>query len=237
MSTYKLESNVDIIWQFDYAINIDKLQDLYSKAKLDQWNAETDIDWDIPIDPSKELVDPAQNPFSSSPFFKKLSKTQQEEFNANNAAWLLSQFLHGEQGALMVAAELVDAVPDYEGKLYAATQVMDEARHVEVFEKYIRKLSKVYPIEPFLKALIDETLTASLWQSKCVGMQMVIEGLALGSFINMRNATQDPLLKQVLGYVIKDEARHVAFGNVYVKDSFKDISKGDREAKYDLALC
>jgi len=232
----KLESPLDIVWQFDYAIGIDKLRDLYSKAKKDQWNGEVDLDWSTEIDPSVKLLDDGRMPFTDTKFYKSLSTQTQTDLNANNCAYMLSQFLHGEQGALMVAAQLVDAVPDYEGKLYAATQVMDEARHVEVFEKYCTKLAKVYPLGSGLREMLDATLTAPLWQTKCVGMQMIVEGLALGSFINMKAATDEPLLKKLLEYVIKDEARHVAYGNVYVRERIEDMSKPDREELEDFVF-
>ena len=211
-----LETPMEICWQFDYDIDIERLRNLYSKAKEAQWNAEQDIDWSTPIDPSRPLIDEASFGFDRLPFMQRLSQTQQESFRANVGAHRLSQFLHGEQGALMTAAALTHAVPDYEGKLYAATQTMDEARHVEVFEKYVRKLARVYPMSPVLKSLIDDTLKADHWVKIAIGMNMVVEGLALGAFHNMRRATSCELLKSILEGVLRDEARHVAFGNVYV---------------------
>ena len=129
---------------------------------------------------------------------------------------MLSNFLHGEQGALMVAAQLVNAVPHMDGKFYAATQTLDEARHVEVFAAYIRKLDEVYPIAPGLKQLLDNVLAADDWKKKAVGMQVVAEGLALYSFRDMRNQTEEPLLKKLLTYVSRDEARHTGYGVKYL---------------------
>ena len=120
------------------------------------------------------------------PFFKRLSQTQRETFSAHATAQLLSQFLHGEQGALMTAAALTHAVPDYEAKLYGATQAMDEARHVEVYDRYVKSWRIVYPISPWLKELIDATLAANHYAKIMVGMNMVVEGLALAAFHNMR---------------------------------------------------
>jgi hypothetical protein len=224
-----LKTPMEICWQFDYDIDIDKLRNLYSKAKEAQWDAERDIEWATPIDPSRPLIDEGSFGFDRLPFMKRLSQTQQESFRANVGAHRLSQFLHGEQGALMTAAALTHAVPDYEGKLYAATQTMDEARHVEVFEKYVRKLAKVYPMSPSLKTLIDDTLKADRWVKIAIGMNMVVEGLALGAFHNMRRATSCELLKSILEGVLQDEARHVAFGNVYVGETIRDMHDDDRE--------
>jgi hypothetical protein len=224
-----LKTPMEICWQFDYEIGIEKLRTLYSKSKQQQWDAERDIDWSIPIDPSKPIMDEAQFLFDRLPLIQKLSASQRDEFRAHFAAHLLSQFLHGEQGALMTAAALTHAVPDYEGKLYAATQTMDEARHVEVYEEYVRRLAIVYPISPWLKEIIDVTLQADHWVKIAIGMNMVVEGLALGAFHNMRRKTTCELLRQVTTNVLRDEARHVAFGNVYVGETLRDMHADDRE--------
>ena len=142
---------MEIAWQFDYEISGERLKNLYSKAKRDQWDAERKLDWSIEIDPSKPLVDEERQPYLRMPFMQKLSKSQRELFSAHATAQMLSQFLHGEQGALMTASVLTHAVPDYEAKLYGATQTMDEARHVEVYDKYIKKLAIIYPMSKWLK--------------------------------------------------------------------------------------
>ena len=158
-----LKSPMEICWQFDYAIGIDKLRNLYAKSKQRQWDAARDIDWSMEVDPSRPIIDESQFLFDRLSVIQKLSPPKKEEFTAHMSCHLLSQFLHGEQGALMTAAALTHAVPDYEGKLYAATQTMDEARHVEVYERYINKLAIIYPISPWLKQLIDVTLQADHW--------------------------------------------------------------------------
>ena len=231
-----LKTPMEITWQFDYAIDIEKLRNLYSKAKQRQWDAEQDLDWELPVDPSKPIMDESQFLFDRIPVVKRLSDSQREEFRAHATAHLLSQFLHGEQGALMTAAALTHAVPDYEGKLYAATQTMDEARHVEVYEKYIRKLAIVYPISPWLKDLIDLTLQSDHWVKIAIGMNMVVEGLALGAFHNMRRATTCDLLRQITSQVLQDESRHVAFGDVYVGETIQDMHPDDREDVADFAF-
>ncbi len=224
-----LRSPMEVCWQFDYDIDLEKLSNLYSKAKQSQWDAERDIDWSLPIDPSKPLLDEGQFVLNQLPIIQRLSDSKREEFRAHMSAHLLSQFLHGEQGALMTSAALTHAVPDYEGKLYAATQTMDEARHVEVYEKYIRKLAIVYPISPWLKELIDVTLQAGHWVKIAIGMNMVVEGLALGAFHNMRRSTTCDLLRQITISVLRDESRHVAFGNVYVGEAIRRMHADDRE--------
>ena len=226
---------MEITWQFSYETDSERLRALYSKAKKLQWDAETAIDWSQPIDPSRPLIDEDRFGMNQLPFIAKLSQSTQDTLRAHIAAYQLSQFMHGEQGALMTAAALTHAVPDYEGKLYAATQTMDEARHVEVYERYIHKLAIVYPMSKGLRALIDKTLSAGSWIKIAIGMNMVIEGLALGAFQNMRRATSCNLLRQILEGVLRDEARHVAFGGTYVAQAVAQLHPDEREELADFA--
>lgn len=230
------DAPMEICWNFDYAISAEKLGKLYQKSKRLQWDAMEEMDWDYEVDPSGQLMTTDTSVYMTMPFFKKLSKTQREDFVAHQACHLLSQFLHGEQGALMTASAITHAVPDYDAKLYAATQTMDEARHVEVYEKYINKVGVTYPIMPGLKDIIDVTLQSGNYMKIMVGMNMVIEGLALAAFHNIRQQTSCKLLKHITEYVLRDEARHVAFGNVYLSQAIKDLHPDDREDIAEFAF-
>ena len=156
-------------------------------------------------------------PIEKTSYWRSLPRGDAAELVRRTASFRLSQFLHGEQGALMVAAQLVNAVPHTDAKFYAATQTMDEARHVEVFARYIEKLDEIRPIAPSLKGILDQTLQTSDWMKKLVGMQIVVEGLALYAFREMRNLTEEPLLKELLTYVARDESRHHAYGVQYIE--------------------
>jgi hypothetical protein len=149
---------------------------------------------------------------------------------------MLSNFLHGEQGALMVASQMVSSVPHMDGKFYAATQTLDEARHVEVFAAFIRELDCVQPIMPALRKLLDKVLMTDNWMHKAVGMQIVIEGLALYVFRDMRNATEEPLLEQILTLVSRDEARHTAYGVKYLSHVVGDLDAREIRELEDFAF-
>jgi hypothetical protein len=232
-----LKSPMEICWQFAYEIDSDKLKTLYSKAKKYQWDAEADLDWNYTVDPSRPIMeDDAIGGVMRVPLIAKLDGSQRDRLMAHLAGHRLSQFLHGEQGALMTAAALTHAVPDYQGKLYAATQTMDEARHVEVYARYIHKLAIVYPMGVALKRIIDLTLTASHWVKIAIGMNMIVEGLALASFHNMLQVTPCELLRKILQGVLRDESRHVAFGSIYVGDAIKDMQPDEREDVADFAF-
>ncbi len=147
--------------------------------------------------------------------------------------WTLSQFMHGEQGALLCTAKIVETVPWIDAKYYASTQVMDEARHVEVFAKYLdTKLSGHYPVNAHLGMLLDDIVEDSRWDMTYLGMQIMVEGLALAAFGFMHQLTTEPLLKQLLRYVMSDEARHVAFGVLTLKEYYAgaDHRRADRAA-------
>lgn len=232
-----LKSPMEICWQFAYEIDNDKLKALYSKAKKYQWDAETDLDWSYSVDPSRPVMeDDVIGGVMRVPLIAKLSGSQRDRLMAHLAAHRLSQFLHGEQGALMTAAALTHAVPDYQGKLYAATQTMDEARHVEVYARYIQKLAIIYPMGVALKKIIDLTLTANHWVKIAIGMNMVVEGLALASFHNMLQVTPCELLQKILQGVLRDESRHVGFGSIYVGEAIGQMHPDDREDVADFAF-
>ncbi len=236
MPVEEIVTQVKTYWKFDYEPKIKALRDLYEIAKKEQWNAATDVNWELEIDPTGDILDPRQDVFRQLDFVKALPAQKQTNLAVCNAAWTLSQFLHGEQGALLCCAQLVEAVPDIDGKLYAATQVVDEARHVEVFHRYIKRLHRVYPIDPTLQAVLNQILEADLWQMKCVGMQVIVEGLAMGAFKIMKEGSRDELLRQIVGLTAADEARHVSYGLIYMKDELPRMAEDDRNRVEDFAF-
>jgi hypothetical protein len=229
--TYQLET----LWDYDYEPTHDELSTLYETAKKNQWNGSTALDWTRPVGKDGPVLN-VQLAFAGTNFFTRLTPEQQREVEIKVSAWRLSQFLHGEQGALVVCGQLVNAIPELDAKLYASTQVVDEGRHVEVFEKYVKKLHKIYPVDPLLKALIDEILATNLWELKLLGMQMLIEGLAIAAFNLMRKQTGDPTLADLLDYVLQDEGRHVNFGYFALRRSIPEMEPAKREYLEDFTF-
>ncbi|HEY2577907.1 MAG TPA: ferritin-like domain-containing protein [Streptosporangiaceae bacterium] len=221
-------------FNWDYDSGRSRLLDLYQRGKDKQWDAAKRIDWDLPVDPYNvmELGDEF-SPIYGSPQWEKLSQPERDELSHHLSAWLFSQFLHGEQGALTVAARIVESVPDMDSKFYAATQTMDEARHVELYSRFMReKIGLYYPINDDLAKLLADALNDSRWDLPYLGMQVLIEGLALAAFGVHRDMAQNALVKQLLAYVMQDEARHVAFGRLALRDyyaSLTDAERADRE--------
>jgi hypothetical protein len=246
-AVHAVEDNADAIFTWDYEKGArPALNKLYEKAKHAQWNGETDLDWSIDVDPTQVFLgmngESAAGPFAAitsmdnSPF-SKFSDKQWDELAVESLNWRLSQFMHGEQGALICTAKIVETVPWIDAKYYASTQVMDEARHVEVFAKYLdSKLTDYYPINAHLKLLLDDIITDSRWDMTYLGMQIMVEGLALAAFGFMHAIAADPLLKQLLRYVMSDEARHVAFGVLSLKEYYAELSDAELRDRQEFAF-
>jgi len=228
----------EAIYNWNYEPEIDELRTLYANALDRQWIAMRDLDWDREIDRESFTRSFSMGgvPITETRFWRELPLETRWEVSRRSAAFMLSNFLHGEQGALMVAGQLVSAVPHMDGKYYAATQTMDEARHVEVFAAYVNKLDEVYEISKGLKQLLDNVLQTDDWRLKAVGMQVVTEGLALYSFRDMRNQTEEPLLKQLLTYVARDEARHTGYGIKYLSRVVPTLTRGEKDTIEDFAF-
>jgi hypothetical protein len=228
---------MEALYNWNYDSEIDQLRTLYANALERQWIAMRDLDWEAPFDRSafSRSVSLGGFPIQQTEFWRSLSDATRWEISRRSAAWMLSNFLHGEQGALMVASQLVAAVPHMDGKFYAATQTLDEARHVEVFAAYVRKIDEVQAISPGLKQLLDNVLATESWLEKAVGMQVVTEGLALYSFRDMRNAAEEPLLRKLLTYVSRDEARHTGYGVKYLSFVVPTLSDAERAQLEDFA--
>ena len=235
-----VQNNADSIFTWDYSLSRPALRKLYEKAKTGQWNGTTDLPWHLDVDVEKTVkqdqemlgVGIDQSIFDGTPVAKWGDK-EWLEFGIEGRNWQLSQFLHGEQGALICTAKIVETVPWYDAKLYASTQVMDEARHVEVFARYLdEKLGGGYQVNAHLRMLLDDIINDSRWDMTYLGMQIMVEGLALAAFGFLHQTTQEPLLKQLLRYVMSDEARHVAFGVLSLKevyDGMTDLEMKDRQ--------
>ena len=243
-----VRQNSDAIFTWDYTKGArPSLDKLYEKAKVSMWNGETDLPWDTEVDQEQLIVANAEQnaaqglgladfDVSGTPF-ESWTESQWIQLGIESQNWTLSQFMHGEQGALICTAKIVETVPWIDAKYYASTQVMDEARHVEVFAKYLdTKLSGYYPVNAHLKMLLDDIVSDSRWDMTYLGMQIMVEGLALAAFGFMHQMTTEPLLKQLLRYVMSDEARHVAFGVLSLKEFYEQLTDAEMFERQQFAF-
>jgi hypothetical protein len=229
---------------FDWTYPSDQpeMRELYTRAKRGQWDSDTTLDWSTnvdPLNPELRLLSEGFIDFSMLEWRgTRLDKKEQQNLIYSITSWMLSQFLHGEQGALFAAAQVTEAVQFFDGKLYGATQVMDEGRHVEVFHRYLdEKLCKIYQINDNLYVIIDSLMSDSRWDMKFLGMQIMIEGLALGAFSTIYKSTNEPLLKNLLKNVIQDEARHVHYGVLALREHIKnELTESERREREDWAF-
>src|SRR6478736_2596455 len=239
---HAIHADADAVFTWNYERSRPALVKLYEKAKTSQWNA-NDLPWDTEVDQEK-VAQANQNQngigqqmdLAGTPF-EKWGDKEWLEFGVESQNWTLSQFMHGEQGALLCTARIVETVPWIDAKYYAATQVVDEARHVEVFAKYLdEKLSGHYPINAHLRLLLDDILTDSRWDMTYLGMQIMVEGLALAAFGFIHQLTTEPLLKKLLRYVMSDEARHVAFGVLSLQEFYRELDSKEIRERQEFAF-
>ena len=222
---WDVPQDYDALFNWHYSDDRKDLLNLYNKGKTMQWD--TDNPQGMPI----EFF-----PLYGADFFMKMSPKEQGVLRHHQQAWSVSQFLHGEQGALLCSAKIVTNVPDTEAKFYASTQVMDEARHVETYKKLLEKIGTAYPITGPLKTLLDQVMRDSRWDMTYLGMQVVIEGLALAAFASIRDNAQNPLASAVNAYVMQDEARHVAFGRLALREYYPQLTQAERDEREEFLV-
>ncbi len=224
-------------FNWEYQDGRESLLKLYSKGKKRQWDVENRIDWSQELDPENPQQLPDESmPIFGSDVFKRMTDNEKVRARYHFQAWQLSQFLHGEQGALVCTAKIVQQVPDMDAKFYGATQVVDEARHVEAYSRLLHeKFDLAYPITPTLKTLLEQILRDSRWDMTYLGMQVLIEGLALAAFSTIRDTSQNPLAASVNAYVMQDEARHVAFGRFALADYYPQLTQAERDEREEFA--
>ncbi|ANW18175.1 ferritin-like domain-containing protein [Streptomyces clavuligerus] len=250
MSTYDRYTNppASLDWQipasgaarlsWEYDEGRESLLALYQKGKDKQWDGAKRIDWELEVDPYDPLGTPDEAlAVHDTPYWTKMSARERADLHRHMASWQFSQFLHGEQGAMVCAARIVESAPDLDAKFYSATQTMDEARHAEIYARFLQdKVGMVYPINDNLQGLLGDTLRDSRWDMPYLGMQVLIEGLALAAFGLIRDLTDKPLPKQILAYVMQDEARHVAFGRMALRDYYRELSDAELREREEFVI-
>jgi hypothetical protein len=239
-----VQSNIDSIFTWDYSRQREGLKKIYEKAKSSQWDGATALDWSTDVDVEKSVAEDYMNfgtsrdmsVYKGSPV-EHWGQSEWLEFGVQSRRWMISQFIHGEQAALMCSAKISMTCPWYDGKLYASTQVMDEARHTEVFSRYAsEKLGGVLPFNWHIQSLVDDTISDSRWDMTYLGMQIMVEGLGLASMAYMRELTAEPLLKQLLRNVMSDEARHISFGVLTLREVYSEMTDSEIMERQEFAF-
>lgn len=235
---WAISGETSTVLQWNYDDTRDRLVQLYDKAKKQQWNATERIDWKQDLDPDNPMGLPDQFiGIYGSKFWDKMNEKERANLRRHAQAWQISQLLHGEQGALVCSAKIVQQVPDIDSKLYAATQTIDEARHVEAYSRLLtQKFEIAYPITSALKALLENVIQDSRWDFTFLGMQVLIEGLALAVFQRLRDQASNGLAAAVNAYVMQDESRHVAFGRLALREFYPQITEQERAEREEFVV-
>src|SRR6266571_3259839 len=235
---WKFDGHTDVAFTWEYDDNRAGLLQLYAKGKQQQWDAAERIDWSQDLDPENPmLLDDRVVAIYGSDIWNRMTDKERRQVRHHLQASQISQFMHGEQGALIATAKIVQTVPNLDSKFYAATQVMDEARHVEAYARLLHeKFELAYPITPGLKALLESTISDRRWDMTYLGMQILIEGLALAAFQRIRDTAKNPLAAAVNAYVMQDEARHVAFGRLALRDYYPQLTETERDEREQFVV-
>lgn len=235
---WKIEGQTETAFTWEYEDGSAELLQLYAKGKKQQWDAATRLDWSQDVDPDNPMgMDDRSIAIYGTELWNKMDEKDRAHVRRNLQSQTLSQFMHGEQGALIATAKIVQTVPNYESKFYAATQVMDEARHVEAYARLLHeKFKMAYPITPGLAKLLEHTITDRRWDMTYLGMQILIEGLALAAFQRIRDMSSNTLAAAVNAYVMQDEARHVAFGRLALRDYYPQLTDAERDEREEFVV-
>ncbi|WP_378730225.1 ferritin-like domain-containing protein [Nocardia brasiliensis] len=224
---------------WDYEPRSPRTLSLIERARAAQWSAKSDVDWSTEVEFGAPLPNDStfsMSSFESSPFARR-GRESWDLYRWEFQSWMISQFLHGEQGALVAAARLVEMLPDLENKQLAVSQVVDEARHVEVFSRYLReKVPEPYPISDSLSTLLGDILSDSRWDVTALGMQIMVEALAMAAFRMANTTFHDDLIRDITRLVARDEARHVSFGVLSLKELYTELTDAERREREEVVL-
>ncbi len=223
----------------NYSSSRPELIALYERAKGRQWNANTDLPWDILVELDRPVIREERLSLYGTRAYDRMSPGIRKRYNVLESAWVVSQFMHAEQASLVSCGQLMAQLPDLDSKFYAASQGYDEARHTECYRRYLtEKLGVSYPIDGNLRYICDIALGPVEWPLKLIATQMIVESLALGAFKTLLDSAAEPLLMKMLTYIMQDEARHVAFGRIALEKAIHDSPQADRDRYEDfVAAC
>jgi P-aminobenzoate N-oxygenase AurF len=235
----KVPASVEARLDWDYAPDRPRVRALYEQAKQLQWNASTAVDWSIEVPFGEALPEDSalgRRAFAGSPL-ARFGRPTWDRFRWEFHSWLASQFAHGEQGAVVASARLAEVLPSAEAKCFAASQVADEARHVEAFSRYVReKMPQPYPIAEPLAAMLRDLLSDARWDMTALGLQIILEGLAMAALRLANSTLHDELIRDITRLAARDEARHIAFGIISLREHCPTLSAAERREREDVVL-
>lgn len=234
--TTTLLATVPAVFDNNLAVRDQEMRSLYEKAKRDQWNASTDINWEKDYNPENGILPEGLIDIYGTKYWERMSRAEQIELNRHFSAWRISQLMYGEQFAMLVCSQLVNILPTIDSKFFMCTQVVDEARHSEVLSRYLHdKVGVTYPLTSSLKNLFDRILEMPQWYLKTVGTQLVAETLAVSLFRMFEQHSPDALISSICKRILADESRHMGFGMLSLPEQMTELSEKERNEVEDFA--
>jgi rubrerythrin len=235
---HQIDIQNSAFFRYNYDPDHAEMRRLYEQAKRDQWNASSDIDWKRALDGDGGLIADDLVDIHGTRFWDKLSPAERVEINHKVSRWRLSTLVHGEHGAMLVCSQMVENVHGQDAKLFQATQVVDEARHNEVLQKYLdlRLGGHTYPLAGNVKEIFDVLLGTSSWYLKTIGLQLVAETFAVSLFRMLAETSKDPVLGEVCKRILQDEARHMGFGMLSLPSVVEQATEAERHEMEDFAV-
>lgn len=212
----------------DYEKQVPTLRRILETSQKTQWLVD-DVDWTRHLSDGLYVKILEWQGALRSRYVQALSPSKKEQLARQFVAFDFSQILHGEQSAMMLAAQLVNCVEDLDAKLYASTQVKDEARHVEAVRKTLRRIGPIYDVGPQVRETINHLLNCHLWPKQVLGLQLFLEARALLSFRQHMLFVDDPVFREVVQNIERDESQHVAFGIQYIAKGIESMTPEQRE--------
>jgi len=236
VESHPVSARHDTLFEHAYPVESPDLRSLYEKAKRDQWNVSRDIDWTQAYDVEQGVLADEMLDIYGTPFWDKLTPAERADLNRRFANWRLGVLLYGEHGAMLLCSQLVECVSGTDAKFFQATQVVDEARHNEVLNRYVtERLGGLrYPLPDFERELFDTLLSDSRWTVKTIGLQLVAETFAVALFRMLAETSKDPLLRQICKFILQDESRHMGFGMLSLPDVIRELTDAERAELEDV---
>ena len=230
VESHPVSARHQTVFEHAYPVEAPDLRSLYEKAKRDQWNVSRDVDWAQPFDIEQGVLADEMMDIYGTPFWDRLTPAERGELNMRFANWRLGVLLYGEHGAMLLCSQLVECVSGTDAKFFQATQVVDEARHNEVLDRYVteRMGGLRYPLPDFERELFDTLLSDSRWTVKTIGLQLVAETFAVALFRMLAETSKDPLLKQICRLILQDESRHMGFGMLSLPEVIPQLTDAER---------
>ena len=229
-TVHAIPTKFETLFQHEYPVEHPELRRLYENAKRDQWNVSRDVDWTRSVDLDEGVLADELIDIYGTPYWDRLSKRDRAELNRRFTAWRMSLLLHGEHGAMLVCSQLVETVQGTDAKFFQATQVVDEARHNEVLNRYMaEKLGGLYyPLAGNVRELFDTLLGDSRWTVKTIGLQLVAETFAVALFKMLGETAKDSLFRDICRLILQDESRHMGFGMLSLPSVIATLSEKER---------